>query len=112
MSPPRISTKAIWEGSISVVENGSPVDTSGITALKVVLQDMRSGREVMTGSLGSEVTAFDAPNGKYNFKFSVGQTSCLTPKTTYWFGAIVTDSEGDVRQLFRTRVTAYDGIVG
>ena len=113
MAPPRISNKTIWEGNISVVESstGDAVDCSGITALTVTLEDPRTGREVFTGSLGSEVTATDASQGLYAFKFPTGKTSLVTPKTTYWFAGVITDSEGDKRQLFRTRVTAYDGIV-
>ena len=105
-----LSNRADWTGTINILENGDPVDTSEATDLRIELEDPERHCAVLSASLGSGVTAQDVSSGVYTFSFPAAQTAVLKQKT-YWFaGLIVTPTQ--TLQLFKVRIPAYDGIVG
>ena len=108
----RPSNKADWAGSIYVCDSGSGdrVNTSDATSLTIEIEDPDTGVAVLTGRLGAEVTVVDATSGEYAFRFTASQMSQIKEKT-YWFAGIIADQTNTL-QLFRTRINAYDGIVG
>lgn len=108
----RPSTKADWAGSIYVRElnTNAVIDTSDATSLTIELEDMDTGQAVLTGSIGSGVTTVDATQGEYAFRFTAAQMKNVEAKP-YWFAGIIADGTNTL-QLFRIRVTPYDGIVG
>ena len=105
-----LSNRADWTGTINILENGEQANTSEATDLVIELEDIETGEAVLTGSLGSGVTAQDATLGVYTFSFAASLTKNLKPKN-YWFAGLI-KTPTQTLQLFKVKIPAYDGIVG
>lgn len=108
-----ISNKADWSGAIRVLnaDTGEPLDTTGISDIKIELEDPRTGNPVLTGSITTgEVVPQDELTGMYTFYFPASRTNVLNQQAFNFAGLVFKD--GFTPQLFAVRINGYDGIVG
>lgn len=105
-----LSNRADWTGTINILEAGEQVDTSEAMDLVIELEDPDTKTAVLTGSLGSGVTAQDTTKGVYTFAFAAPLTANLKQKN-YWFAGLI-KTPTQTLQLFKVQIPAYDGIVG
>ena len=106
-----ISNKADWSGVISLTEDGLPLDATGLTDLKIELENPQTRTPELTASYaGGTVIAQDLATGTFTFNFPEAQTAKLDQQWYFFAGLFLRD--GGTFQLFRVKQNTYDGIVG
>ena len=106
------SNKEDFDGAIYVVdgETGEPIDATGLTDLKIQLEDPTTGTPELQGSyVGGEVVAQDLALGTFTFFFPATSTAKLMQQRYIFAGTFFKD--GRTKTIFRARITTYDGIV-
>lgn len=106
------SNKEDFDGAIYLVDpdTGGPFDATGLTDLKIELQDPRTGTPELQGSwTGGEVEAQDLALGTFTFLFLATSTAKLMQQRYLFAGTFFRD--GRTKTIFRDKVTTYDGIV-
>lgn len=108
-----ISNRADWKGAIYLIDEdtGDPIDATGLTDLKIELEDPSTRTSELVGSyVDGTVVAIDLSKGTFTFTFRASETNKLTQQW-YWFaGTFIRDE--DTAQLFRVSQNTYYGVVG
>lgn len=106
-----LSNEADWSGAIYLTEKGKPVNATGLTDLRISLEDPRTRTPELTASYaGGTIIAQDLATGTFTFNFPASQTAKLNQQWYYFAGKFLRD--GGTSQLWRTKQNTYDGIVG
>ena len=106
-----ISNKADWSGVIYLTEDGLPLNATGLTDLKIELENPQTrAPELQASYSAGTIIAQDLATGTFTFNFPATQTAKLNQQWYYFAGLFLRN--GGTFQLWRTKQNTYDGIVG